>query len=453
LLKRLVLAGSILAVMTAGLAFYLIRFRAPIPAPPEFDFDEMEPAVAELVGSARQRVVEDPRSAESWGTLGEILLANDMEKPSVECFAQAERLDGGSLLWPYYQAVAWYNQGNLEQAVVCLRRAIPLCSEPEAGTPRLLLGEILLKQGRADDAAELFRKVLLQRPADARAHFDLGLVAISRQDWKSAREEFHHCLGHPATRQKASIQLALVCRRLGDVQAANGFQQQARRLPKDAGWPDPLIVYHLRWTVLQSRRLEKIHSLMAAHRFPEALGEVQQLTAQYPDDYRSLATLGELLGRMGDHAGSEAALRKALSLAPDKPSIHHHLSLALLQQGEALFKDGSQARANAYFEEAIRHARETLAQRPDFGMAHLVLGQAYRRLGRTADAIAALRQAVRCSPESAEVHFFLGEVLAEAGQKAEARSRLEHALRLAEPGTEWLPAARARLKEIEGKEG
>jgi Flp pilus assembly protein TadD len=86
-------------------------------------------------------------------------------------------------------------------------------------------------------------------------------------------------------------------------------------------------------------------------------------------------------------------------------------------------------------------------------MAHLVLGQAYRRLGRTADAIASLRQAVRCSPESAEVHFFLGDVLAEAGQKAEAKSRLEHALRLAEPGTEWLPAARARLKEIEGKEG
>jgi tetratricopeptide (TPR) repeat protein len=447
----LLLMGSAVAVLTAGLALYLIRFRSPTPVPPEFNFDEMEPAAAELVRSARQRLVDDPRSADAWGTLGEILLANDMEKPSADCFAQAERLEAGSLLWPYYQGVAWYNQGNLEQAVVCLRRAIQRSTEEEAATPRLLLGEVMLKLGRVDEAKGLFDQVLLQRPADVRARYDLALVAVSRQDWKTAQEELKPCLGHPSTRQKASVQLALVCRRLGDVEAANTFGQQARRLPKDAGWSDPLIVHHLRWTVLLSRRLDQVHSLIATNRFQEALAQVEQLRAQYPDDYRPLVTLGELLGRMGEHAGSEATLRRALLLAPDKPSVHHHLSLALLQQGEVLHSSGSQGRANAYFEEAIQHARQTLKQRPDFGMAHLVLGQAYRRLGRSADAIAALRQAVRCSPESAEVHFFLGEVLAEAGQKIEAKSRLEHALRLAEPGMDWVPTARAHLKEIEGK--
>jgi tetratricopeptide (TPR) repeat protein len=445
--------ASMLAVVTASLGFYLIRSRSVTRAPPEVNFDELEGPVADLVRGARQRVIEKPHSVEAWSTLGEVLLANALVAPCVECFAQSERLDPVNPLWPYYQGVAWYNLKELEQAIPCLRRTIARLTPDKADTPRLLLGEALLESGRLDDAEGCFREALQRRPADERAHFDLGLLAVSRKDWKAAREELSRCLDHPSTRQKSRIQLALVCRRLGDLDAANTFYQQARRSPRDASWSDPVIGDYQVWTVKLSKRLERVDGMIATGRLTEALAELETLTAQYPGDHKPLIRVATLLAQVGDHSLSEAAIRRALLLAPDKPAIHLLLSVNLVHQGEGLAREKGKddAQTRAYFEESVRWARQVLTCWPDLGMAHLTLGHAYNGLGRKADALASLRQAVRCSPESAANHFFLGEALAEAGQNADARSRLEQALRLAEPGTAWLSRARARLKAIESK--
>src|SRR6266487_4564982 len=71
---------SLLAVLlAAGLAWYLVFLSTAPPPPPNPEVSASEPAVAEVVQAARARVLKEPRSAEAWGELGKVFLANEME--------------------------------------------------------------------------------------------------------------------------------------------------------------------------------------------------------------------------------------------------------------------------------------------------------------------------------------------------------------------------------------
>jgi tetratricopeptide (TPR) repeat protein len=420
--------------------------------PPEVDSEDLESAVREIIEVARNRVLKQPSSGQAWGVLGEVFLGNEMDEEARACFVQAERLDPSNPRWPYYHGGTLLNQGDREGALPYLGRALERCKDQDGTAPRLRLGETLLHLGRLDEAEQHFRKVLTVQPEDVRAQFNLGLLAMSRQDWKTARTHLLRCLDHPSTRQKSRIQLALVSQRLGDSAKADAFRQQAEQLARDLEWVDPFIANISRWAVRKRTLYRQAENLEAAGRFAEAAAVLQPMIEKYPDDYLPHLTLGRVLGQTEDLARAKQALRTARRLAPDKVQGHHYLSLVLFKEGELLsqqkFADPRQVRK--LFEESADLARQALAIKGDYGVAHMALGRSLNRLGNRTAAIASLRQAVRCNPEHGELHFYLGEALADDGQVVEARTRLEQALRQADPGAPWRPRARARLEALEG---
>src|SRR4051794_14728123 len=135
-LRWALLVGALLLTGTAG-AFYLAHYRSAPPPPPEANQEGLEPAVVESIQAARQRVLDEPRSAKAWGVLGQVFLANEIEEESRTCFAQAERFDPDNPRWPYYQAGTLLNQGDLEGALPFLRRAVERCNDPDNPAPRL----------------------------------------------------------------------------------------------------------------------------------------------------------------------------------------------------------------------------------------------------------------------------------------------------------------------------
>jgi Flp pilus assembly protein TadD len=415
----------------------------------------LEPAVVTAVNVIREQVLKDPHSARAWGDLGEVFLANELEEESSICFAEAERLDPANPRWPYFQSGPLLNRGDREGALIYLLRAVERYEvEGEADpAPRLRLAETLLFLGRLDEAEAHLRLVLKRKPEEPRVHFDLGLLAIAREDWKTAQDHLVRSLASPSCQQKARVQLAAVCSRLGDVASADEFHTQADRLPADRDWVDPFITEYLHFAVKKRTRYKLAEQLEAAGRFRESAAVLRPLAADFPDDYLPQMTLGKILAQTGDFGGAEAALRKALHLAPDKVQPHYYLSLLLFKKGEEAARDGDSGRARAekLFREAASLARDALAIKPDYGFAHMALGLSLKHLGERTEALASLRQAVRCNPEFAELHFQLGETLAEDGQGAEARPRLEQAIRLAPPGAPWRKSAETRLAELQKK--
>jgi tetratricopeptide (TPR) repeat protein len=449
--RRRVLGGLLLlaALAAAGLAVYHAHFRHTPPTPPDVDADDNDPAVAGAVRVVRERIMKEPRSAQAWGDLGETFIANDLEEKSGVCFAEAEHLDPANPRWPYFRAGPLVFHGDRREAVPHLARAADLCDAGAESNPapRLLLAETLLALGRLDDAEQHFRRVVARRADEPRAHYGLGLLAVAREDWKAARDHFLRCLGSPQARQKASVQLAAVSRRLGDPAGAERFQGQADRFQKDLDWADPFMTESLRWAVRKSDRYRLVEQLEAAGRLADAAAILRPMTEEYPDDYFPHLTLGRHALQMGDEAGAERSLRRALQLAPDKYRVRYMLSLALMTKGEDLARRGDPEQAAASFREATEQARQALAIAPDSGPSYMCLGRSLQHLGERPAAIDALRRAVRCNPELAELHYYLGDILADDGQEAEARRCLQQALDFAPPGVPqpWQAAAQTRL--------
>jgi Flp pilus assembly protein TadD len=311
-----------------------------------------------------------------------------------------------------------------------------------------VLAESLLLLGRREEAEPHIRRVLERKPSDPRGRFDAGLLAVASEDWEAARGHLLKCLDSPYTRQKCRVQLAAVCRRLGDLTRADEFQAEADRMPADADWADPVLDECFRRAVKKRSAFRVAENLESQGRFAEAARVLLPVVEDYPDDDVAQSFVGKLFAQLGDLTSAERALRRARQLAPQKVQPHYLLSLVLIQEGQRRKQGGDKVRAEALFREAASLAREALAIKPDYGFAHMALGLALSDLGQKAEARAALETAVRCNPEYAEMHLNLAEVLDELKSVNEARDRYQQALVLAPPGTPWRTRVEARLAEL-----
>ncbi|OWK34719.1 TPR repeat [Fimbriiglobus ruber] len=402
------------------------------------------------VRTVRDRVLEQPRSGEAWGSLAEVFLANDLDEEGRICSAEAEHLQPDDPRWPYFQGIVLANRGEREAAIPHLVRAGEKSEKVSKGrsVPHLALAETLLAIGRTDEAEESLRRAASVGPDDPRVQFDSGLLAVARDGWAVARDRFVACLGSPFARRKARIQLAAVYRRLGETAKAEEARSEAGRMPPDADWPDPFVTEYLRRAVRKMSRYKSAESLEAQGRLAEAIRVAEPMTAEFPDDDLPQLMLGRFLAQTGDFDRAERALRRALRLAPDKIQTHYLLGLLLQQRGERSAAAGDSARAAEAFQEGIALSRRALVLKPDYGFAHMALGLLLKQSGDKAEALSELREAVRCNPEYAEIHLQLAELLVDLGHRDEAVPRYERALLLAPPGSPWIPTAAAKVKEL-----
>lgn len=429
-----VIAVSALVALAAGAAaswWWLFR-AVEVPA---IATEGVEPELAAAVQEARAAVVQAPGSADAWGALGKILLANELyPEIAIVCFREAGRREPANPRWPYYAGAILWTIGRLEEAIPDLRQAVGLCATAgvDATTPRLLLAEALQADGQLEAAEKEIRQVMTDEPQNRRAYFDLGMVAYARADWPRCRIAFEACLGSPHAAKRASMNLATVCERLGDRTSAERYAKMAQRLPTDKDWPDPLAAEYAPLAQRKPNRYGEAEQLEKEGRLTEAAQHAERLVQQYPDDYYPHLMMGRILGPLDRFESAEQHLGEALRLAPDKVQIRYVLAMVYQRRGEKLAatKGPDHPEARASFEAAARTAREVLARRADDGVAHMMLGVALKALGRRADALAELRQAVHCSPEIGELHRVLGLLLVEEARSPEARFHLEEAVRL-----------------------
>jgi tetratricopeptide (TPR) repeat protein len=216
------------------------------PQPPVLDLtSQNDPELADAVETIRQGVVREPRSAEAWGKLGKVLLANGYRDEAIPCFEQATRLAPHEARWPYFQGLA-QRLNNLDAALVCFREAARL-TDPSAPTSfgvRLRYAEALLLTGNTAEAEPLLHDLLQLEPDNPRVHLALGSLALDANDLETARTHLLRCADHPLTRQRAATHLATLSLRKGDTKAAQRYRQRVHRRTHSSRntWPS-------RWAV------------------------------------------------------------------------------------------------------------------------------------------------------------------------------------------------------------
>lgn len=431
--RVLLVALFAVAVLLSAGGVYWWR-REPVPPPPEVALEGVEPEVASAIEQARQRVRREGRSAEAWGRLGEVLRAHNYDTEADVCFAHAERLDPNDPRWPYFEGLYRLTR-DTDSSLPYLQRGAALCRPGgEEGTAvRLRLAEALLERGRLDEAEQQLRPLAADDPDNPRLHYDLGVLAVARQNFDAAVDHLSLAAGSPFARQKACAHLAAVSLRRGDREAADEFSRRAAQGPADRPWHDPFVEAYQRLEVGQQARYLKGEDMEAAGRMAEAVHAFQQIAVDYPGE-RSYTAFGISLAKMGDLDAAEPVLREALKLAPHKVQLHYFLGVILYFQGEKLRKASDDEAARMKFVEAADHQRQALETKPDHGFALLYRGLALRRLGQSREGLSCLRAAVRCRPEMVDPHLHLGEELADDGQLDEALEHLRHAAEVAPTG-------------------
>lgn len=434
-MNRFRLAGwiclaSLLASLGIG-AWLWRRGQEEIPPVPEVPLSaEVDARLAEAVSSARQAVLRDPKSAATWGRLGKLLLANGFTDQASPCLAQAERLQPDEPRWPYLQAIPLLVRDR-DAAVPYLRRTVELCDQqdPDKTTPRLTLAEVYLEKGELDTAEDLCRQVVQRQPDNSRAHFNLGMIALARDDLDASVTHLSRAAASPFARKKAYAQLAAVYQRRGDQATAETMIREEQQAKPDLPWDDTYVSDYQQLAMGRQHELLVAERLEQEGRLSEETKVLMTIAEEYPDD-RSYVALGVALAKMRNYQAAETILRRALKQAPDKINAHYALGVVLFRKGEHLQHEDD-VEAAEQFRACADSERRTLKLKPDHAMAHLFLGMALQKLGQTKPALDAMRAAVRCRPDLAECHLRLGEALAEDGQKAEALLYLRHAVELA----------------------
>jgi predicted O-linked N-acetylglucosamine transferase (SPINDLY family) len=241
-------------------------------------------------------------------------------------------------------------------------------TDPSASAGAALLKEAfeLHRAGRLDEAAAIYRQLLLENPKHADAAHLLGLVCFRNGDFDSAIRLIRDAIAREPDNPMYHGNLGNVLR--------------------DAG-----------------RATEAV----------EAYRRALELHDGYAEIHNNLGHALQTIGRLDEAIGH---YRKAIALRPDNFRAHHNLGTALL--------------ASAKSEEAVAALRESSKLNPEFAATWERLGTALQKLGRAAEAEASFRRWVALEPGSADAVHALALDLEQQGRIDEALECFERAVSL-----------------------
>ena len=276
------------------------------------------------------------------------------------------------------------------------------------------------RQGRLDDAAVLYDRLIAENPANADAWHLRGVVALQQGDARRALVLIGQALAAREDVADFHSNIGEAWRALGDLDRALGHYRRALAL--DAGHLDA----HNNAGV----------ALKAKGALEAAEAHFRRVLAAEPDHSRALNNLGALLRARGLPAEAEQCLRRAVAVAPSYADAHTNL-------GNALWALGRE-------DEALDHYRRAIALEPANAGALINLGTALEQQGDLESSSACYRRALAASPDNADAHFNLANNLAAEGLGEDARAAYLRAI-AADAGHVGAQVNLARLDLLDGR--
>lgn len=262
-----------------------------------------------------------------------------------------------------------------------------------------MLGSLLAKEGKLDEAIEKYRAALRLRPGYPEAHFFLGNAYDQQGNLEAAAAEYEQALWYAPLKGPAHILLGVALAKLNRPEDAAAHYAAALQLDATSAVAHNNLA-RLRHT--QGRLDEAIEHYTAAAKLDPMLAQAHN-------------NLGIVLLQRGRVAEGTVELRAALRLNPTNSESQFNLALALNQQGQ--------------WTEAAELFRQTVGTALHDANAHSQFALALARLGQTREAMAHFATALLAQPDFAAALDGLAWILA-TDERAEYRNG-EEAVRMA----------------------
>ena len=417
------LAAAPLAAQPAGLT----PVRHPDLAPLEKAVREQIAAQQELLKALLADSAAKPAElADAFGDLGRVYHVYSLAAPAEDCYRNAARLAPDAAAWPHLLGVLLQKEGRLDEAAEAFARALAL--RPDDVPALVYRGEILLSQGKLDEAAEALQQALALEPATTAAKALLGQVALARRDFPQAVKLLEAALAEKPEANRLHYALGLAYRGLENREKAEEHLAKAGAV--GVAPADPLLD-----ALAGLRAGERVHIARGrvafrAGRWADAAEQFRKAVAARPESVEARVNLGSALVQAGDAGSAVLQFREALRLDPNNATAHFNLGVLLSGKGPT--------------PEALEHLRAAVDRWPRDAEARRTLARLLRDAGRLEEALGEYSKAVELDPAEETARLGEADTLARLGRYAEARQKLEESLR-SSPGSGRLSHGLARL--------
>ncbi len=260
--------------------------------------------------------------------------------------------------------VKLYQTGQITNAEQACGRLLE--SHPKSLPVINLLGAVLQRQRKWQEAIDIYNQAILLKPDFAEAYSNRGNALHQQGKLDEALESYDR-----------AIQIK----------------------------PDYAIAFFNRGNVLcQLRNLE------------EGLKSYDKAIELKPDSAEAYSNRGNILGELGELEEALTSYNKAIALKSDYVEAHSN-------RGNILGFLG-------YLDEAQKSYETAIKLKPSYAQAHSNLGSVLEQTGRLIDAIESYDKAITLKPDFVEAYSNRGNVLAQLGKPDEALENFDKAIRL-----------------------
>jgi len=204
------------------------------------------------------------------------------------------------------------------------------------GSPLLLLISFFLLQGYFRETARRrqaqidFKRNLetaTLNPADASAHYNLGLLYQQRKDYGEARKSFEKTVEIDAEEIDAHYQLGRIAREENRLQdAINNFGQVVARDPKHS--------QHEIWREIGA-------TYLSANQYVDAKDALEKFLDERPNDPEGLYLMGQAQAGLGNKHAAVASMQACIEAVKTAPAYKYRLEKHWLNEAEKFLKSNA----------------------------------------------------------------------------------------------------------------
>ena len=269
-----------------------------------------------------------PRHGFGWKVLGAVRQQQGLVDEAFSALKNAADLLPDDSEAHYNLGNCFYDQNQLEEAVVCYQKAVRIDSG--FAKAHFNLGSVLQKQGCLEQAEASYRKALRFDSSNAVIHFNLAQVLSEQGRYSEAVNCYQQGLTIQPNLAAAHVNLGAAFKAMGRMHEAEACCRKALDIN-----PDHVEAYNnLSVLFLEQGRMAEAEVCCK---------KALEINPDYIDAYNNL---GLILHGMGRFPEAEAAFERALEYDPGRVLVYSNFSVFLKAQGQI-------TRAESYLRKAI----------------------------------------------------------------------------------------------------
>ncbi len=265
--------------------------------------------------------------------------------------------------------------------------------------------------GRLEAAGRLYRRVLVEDPANFDAYYFLSVVCHGLGQPQEAIANLQQAARLAPDDVETHRDLGVVLAQHGRLDEAIVSLERARQL-----MPGSAEIATVLEQALVARDMSQAPELVAQGRFAEAEVCCRNIASARPNDAPAHENLANVLKVQGKLDEAATCYQAALALNANLAEAHYNLGSIRLEQGK--------------FQDAVLALCRAVQLKPDNVEAHNNLGMALAKQKQFEDALASFARALELKPTDAVIHNNLGAALGGQGRFREAGECFRRALAL-----------------------